>query len=474
MTTRMRLLGTCAGLLLASVGVSARATEPSLPATAPAVAAPHALEDQIIAVSRRVTPAVVHVEAIVRVNDRRRQVTGSGLVARADGLILTNHHVVDRALKVEVRIPGRKGSLDAEVLGSDAQTDIAVLRVHASEPLATVTFGRATDVRVGQWVLAVGNPYGLDGTVSLGIVSAKGRNLEVPHLINDFIQTYAMIDRGSSGGPLVDLAGRVIGINSRGQGRGIGFTIPVDTVLQVMHEIEHGGVQRGWLGVSVQPLDRDLADYLGLGNTTGVFVTGVSQGSPAARAGLREGDLITAIARQAVEAEKDEDLAIFQRQVAALAPGKKVRVRILRAGHARALTAKIGIQPHVEPVLGESDLGFQVQEITERRYRAERLQTRAGAYVSFVASGSPAAEAGLFRGDVVVRVDELPVKDVAGFRRAMQKVHARNRVLLRARRGSDLMLLLVRRSAPPATPEDTRAADQAADGGKAATDGPAS
>ena len=130
-------------------------------------------------------------------------------------------------------MPGRKGRYEAEVLGADKQTDVAVLRIRPERPLPEARFGRIDDVRVGQWVLAIGNPYGLEGTVSLGIVSAKGRNLEIPDLINDFIQTDAMIDRGSSGGPLVDLEGRVVGINSRGQGRGIGFTIPVDTVLEV-------------------------------------------------------------------------------------------------------------------------------------------------------------------------------------------------------------------------------------------------
>src|SRR4030095_4758136 len=181
------------------------------------------LEDRIIAVSEQVKPSVVFVQAIVRVNDRKTEVTGSGVIASAEGLVLTNYHVVERADKVEVTVQGRKQPYPAEVLGNDKQTDLAVLRIKPEAPLPAAHFGKIEEVRVGQWVLAIGNPYGLDGTVSLGIVSAKGRNLEIPELLNDFIQTDAMIDRGSSGGPLVDLEGRVVGINSRGQGRGIGF-----------------------------------------------------------------------------------------------------------------------------------------------------------------------------------------------------------------------------------------------------------
>ena len=221
------------------------------PATDPASAdpaPPHTeLQERIIEISEMVTPSVVHLVAIIKVNDRRRQVTGSGLIVDADGLILTNHHVVEKAEKVTVLVPGRKQKYPATVVGTDKQTDIAVVRIEPESPLPPASFGASEEVRVGQWVLAVGNPYGLEGTVSFGIVSAMGRNLQIEGILNEFIQTDAMIDRGSSGGPLVDLDGRVIGINSRGQGRGIGFTIPIDTALEVMRKIEGGGIERGWL-----------------------------------------------------------------------------------------------------------------------------------------------------------------------------------------------------------------------------------
>jgi S1-C subfamily serine protease len=335
------------------------------------------------------------------------------------------------------------------VVGADKPTDVALLRIEPRAPLPPVELGAAADVRVGQWVLAIGNPYGLDGTVSLGIVSAKGRNLEVPDLLNEFIQTDAMIDRGSSGGPLVDLEGRVVGINSRGQGRGIGFTIPIDTAVEVMAEIEKGGVARGWLGVAVQPLDRDLAAYLGIPDATGVILNGVTAASPAADAGLRPGDVVTALDGTPVEAEQAEDLGGFQRRVAAFPPGAKVAVALLRDGRPRTVSVRLTAAPKVEPADAEADVGFQVQEITENLFRDARLDSRRGAYVTFVESGSPAAEAGLQPGDVVERVDESEVDDLDDFRRAMAGVSGRPRFLLRARRGSDLMFLLVKRGARP-------------------------
>src|SRR5262245_3047475 len=405
----------------------------------------HALEDRIIKISERVKPSVVFVQAILRVNDRKSEVTGSGVVASPDGLVLTNHHVVERAEKVEVSVSGRKQPYRAEVLGNDKQTDLAVLRIRPEQPLVAARFGRVEDVRVGQWVLAIGNPYGLDGTVSLGIVSAKGRNLEIPELLNDFIQTDAMIDRGSSGGPLVDLEGRVIGINSRGQGRGIGFTIPVDTVLEVLAQISDGGVERGWLGVAIQPLDRDLAAYLGIAETTGVIVNSVADGSPAAGAGVRAGDVLTGFAGHAIEAEKEEDLGDFQRLVARTAPGTRVALQLLRDGKPQTVEAKLATQPKVEPAEADSDLGFQVQEITENLFRGQRLATREGAYVSFVTGGTPASEAGLSQGDVVVKIGTHPIQSLDDFRSASAEAEGEERVLLHAWRGSDLRLLLLKR-----------------------------
>jgi serine protease Do len=405
------------------------------------------LQARVIEIAQRVTPSVVHVEAIVKVNDRRNEVTGSGVIVSDDGRILTNHHVVEKAEKVTVTVPGVKGKIPATIVGTDKQTDLALLRIAPATPLAAAALGRSADLQVGQWVLAVGNPYGLDGTVSLGIVSAKGRNLGIPDLINDFIQTDAMIDRGSSGGPLVDLDGRVVGINSRGQGRGIGFTIPVDTALDVMRQLDNGGIARGWLGVSVQPFDRDLAAYFAAPERTGVVVSSVAPRSPAAKAGIEAGDVIVSFAGTTVEAENEEDLGSFQRVVARVAPGQSAPVLLWRGGVERTVEVTLAEAPKAEADEVESDVGFHAQEITETLVRTERLGTRKGAFVSFVASGSPAAEAGLEPGDVIRRVETRAIANLADLRAALAEVETLARFLVTAERGEETRFVLIRRGA---------------------------
>jgi serine protease Do len=403
------------------------------------------LQARVIEIAQRVKPSVVHVEAIVKVNDRRNEVTGSGVIVGADGRILTNHHVVEKAEKVTVTVPGVKGKIPARIVGTDKQTDLALLRIEPPQSIAVAALGTSADLQVGQWVMAVGNPYGLDGTVSLGIVSAKGRNLGIPDLINDFIQTDAMIDRGSSGGPLVDLEGRVVGINSRGQGRGIGFTIPVDTALEVMKQLDEGRVERGWLGVGIQPFDRDLAAYFGVPDETGVVVSSVSPRSPAAKAGIEPGDVLTDFDGVPIEAEKEEDLGEFQRRVAGVGPGQSATIALRRNGTQRTVQVTLAEAPRVEADEFESDAGFHAQQITETVVRIHRLATRRGAFVSFVASGSPAAEAGLETGDVIRRVEGQEIADLDALRGALAGVADRERFLLTAERGEELRLILVRR-----------------------------
>jgi S1-C subfamily serine protease len=425
-------------------------------ACAAAARAPHEeLERRIVAVAERVKPSVVHVEAIVKFNDRRSQVTGSGVIVDPQGSILTNEHVVDNAEKVTVSVPGSKRKYPARIIGMDRQTDIALLRITPEAPLAAATLGSGDDVQVGQWVLAIGNPYGLDGTVSFGIVSAKGRNLEVPDLLNDFIQTDAMIDRGSSGGPLVDLDGRVLGINSRGQGRGIGFTIPIDVVREVMEQLEAGGIERGFLGITLQPLDRDLADYFGIPDTTGVVVNGVLDDSPAAAAGLLPGDIITHFAGTAVEAEKVEDLGAFQRLVASVEPGRAAALVIVRGGLRRDASIVVGTQPKLDAAEAESGIGIHVQEITANLVRDHRLDSAAGAFVVHVVRGSPAREAGLRVGDVIVRIEERRIDDLEDFRREIGRVAAAPRFLITARRGEETKFLLVKPGMRPLDEDST-------------------
>jgi serine protease Do len=438
----------------------------------PAAPAHEELERRIVEVAERVKPSVVHIEAIVKFGDRRSPVTGSGVIESEDGRILTNHHVVDRAEKVTVSVPGRRRKYPARILGTDAQTDVALLRIEPEAPLSAARFGEAGPLRVGQWVLAVGNPYGLDGTVSFGIVSAIGRNLEIPGTLNDFIQTDAMIDRGSSGGPLVDLDGRVVGINSRGQGRGIGFTIPIATALDVAKRLEQGQLERGYLGITMQPLDRELADYFGIPEATGAVVNSVVEGSPAAKAGIAPGDVVTRFDGVAIEGEKEEDLGDFQRLVAGTRPGQEISLEILRGRKPRTLELHVGTQPRIDPAEEETEAGFHVQELTPNLIRENRLSTDRGAFVHFIVRGSPASEAGLLVGDVIERVESHPVEDLDDLREAMAEAERKPRFLVVARRGEETKFLLLKWG-PHAAPDEPEEPSGPADAGPAALPGAA-
>ncbi len=293
-------------------------------------------------------------------------------------------------------------------------------------------------------MIAIGNPYGLDGTVSLGIISAKGRDLRADNLLNDFIQTDAMIDRGSSGGPLVNLKGEVLGINSRGQGRGIGFTIPINTAKRVVSDLlAEGRIARGYLGVSIQPLDRELARYWELPLIHGVIVNGVVDDSPAAEAGLAVGDILLRFDGEEIRAEKDEDLGQFQRLVAGSVVGKKVKIDVLREGERETLKATLGVQPKVVPDEEETDFGFTVQEVTDKLFRLHRLETRDGVLVSFVERGSEAEEARLGTGDLIQRINAKPVSDIESFREVMAALVPDAPFLIEARRGDNVRFVLI-------------------------------
>lgn len=405
------------------------------------------LQARIIRVSERVTPSVVHIEAAVKLNNRRNLVTGSGFLMDPNGVVVTNEHVVERAEKVSVIVPGRPGRYLAKVVGMDKQTDLAVLKISPREgekPFPITKLGDSDRIRVGEWVIAIGNPYGLDGTVSLGIVSGKGRDLRTDNLLNDFIQTDAMIDRGSSGGPLINLQGEVLGINSRGQGRGIGFTIPINTAKRVVADLlGEGHIARGYLGVAIQPLDRELATYWDLGEVHGVIVNGVLDDSPAAKAGLEVGDILLRFDGHELRAEKDEDIGEFQRLVAGTKVGTEVRLDVLREGSRETLKARLGVQPKVVPDEEETQFGFTVQEVTAKLFRLHRLETRDGVLVSFVERGSEAEEAGLGPGDLIQRINQKPVAEIESFREAMRSLIPDTPFLIQARRGDNVRFVLI-------------------------------
>jgi serine protease Do len=432
-------------LLLALVGCGH-----SWPARADAL---DALQARIIEVSRRASPSVVHIEAAIRENNRGRLVTGSGFIIDPAGTVLTNWHVVDKARRVFVVVPGRPGRYPAQVVGTDKQTDLAVLRIapQRGETLPASRLGDSDALTVGEWVVAIGNPYGLDGTVSLGIVSGKGRDLPAEQILNDFIQTDAMIDHGSSGGPLLNLRGEVVGVNSRGQGRGIGFTIPINTAKRVAQQLlGDGRIARAWLGVAVQPLDRELAGYWGMPDVQGVLVGSIMPGSPAEASGLAVGDIVTALDGVALAAEKEEDLGDFQRRISLLDVGHTAQLRVRRGERELDLVARLAPQPKVVPDEEETDFGFTVQELTEDLRRQYRLKTSDGVLVSFVELGSEAAEAKLLAGDLIVRVDGQPVDTLVDFRGALGGLRAGRAFLLTALRGDDTRFVLIQPGKPAA------------------------
>ena len=352
----------------------------------------------------------------------RAEGVGSGFIIDASGLVVTSHHVVKGADTVTVTLhDGRK--LEARVAGADPKTDLALLEIEAGEALPTVGFGDSDATRVGDWVVAVGSPFGLGGTVTAGIVSARGRDIgSGPY--DDYLQLDAPINRGSSGGPLFDRGGRVIGVNSAifsptGGNVGIGFAIPANVAGPVVESLRTGGrVDRGWLGVTIQHVDETLAEALGLDEAKGALVASVMADGPAARAGLRPGDVIVSFAGRPIDAMKD-----LPRIVAELDSGTEAEIGIRRDGGLETLVATIGVQAQEGASLATApaaDDGGDAPRLGVA-LAARGEPGKAGVSITGVVPGSPAARAGLRPGDVIVRAGSQAVSgpgEVAGAVRA--------------------------------------------------------
>jgi serine protease Do len=344
----------------------------------------------------------------------RMQGAGSGVVISPDGYILTNHHVVEGAKEVMVTMADKK-EFEAGVVGTDPKTDLAVLKIEAKEHLPVAVLGNSDDLQVGDWVLAIGNPFGLSNTVTSGIVSAKGRVIGAgPY--DDFIQTDASINPGNSGGPLFNMAGEVVGINTAivPQGQGIGFAIPANVAKPLIPQLESKGeVTRGYLGVSIQSLSPELAKALKLSDRKGALVAEVVSGSPADEAGIRRGDVIVAFDNQ-----KIEDSRALSAVVARTGVGRPVTVTVRRDGEERELPVRVGLLPSekkrraTEPKPEDARLGLQLQDVSPPVARQQGLSADRGALVVDVRDGSPAERAGLREGDVIVEVNHRPVKSV--------------------------------------------------------------
>ena len=369
---------------------------------------------------------------------------GSGFILSSDGYILTNNHVVDGADTVTVRLQDRR-TLKAKVVGTDPNYDIAVLKVDAGG-LPAVSIGDSRTLKPGQWVLAIGSPFGLDYTVTQGIVSAVGRNLgsgDQPY--TSFIQTDVPINRGNSGGPLFNLQGQVVGINSQiysntGGYLGVSFSIPIDVAMNAVQQIKtHGYVTRGQLGVQVKGVDSDIAKALKLDSAQGAIVADVSDGSGAAKAGIQAGDIILGYNGQPIR-----DAADLPPLVGMTKPGSRVPVEILRQGKKQTLQVTIGEVPHGKagasgndqsPVQsGSAALGMSVRGIDPDMRQQLDLPAGEGVVIGDI-TGPVAARAGLQPGDVILRVNQQKVGSVAAFHAATRDAKPGDTVLLLVRRG---------------------------------------
>jgi serine protease Do len=378
--------------------------------------------------------------------------TGSGVIVSADGSVLTNHHVIDGADKITVRMQDGK-TFDAKVVGSDPPSDLAVLKIDAAS-LPFLTLGNSDSVRVGDIVLAIGNPLGIGQSVTAGIISAKGRRTGLSDgSFEDFLQTDAPINRGNSGGALVNLAGELIGINSQilssGQGGGsigIGFSIPSNMAKTVMEQlIQNGKVRRGQLGVNIQNITEDVAKSLELKDTKGVLVSNVRQGSAADKAGIKRGDIIVAI-----NGEKVEDGNVLRNKVAGTMPGTDIKLTVIRDGQEQQFTAVLdefntedakkenqqdGDNP-ANPSKPSGKLGLDLKPLTPDE--AKKLQLPDGTSGLLVTDTDPdgaAAEEGIARGDVILEVNRQPVETLEEMQTALDKSGDRPILLLVARRG---------------------------------------
>ncbi len=369
---------------------------------------------------------------------RKERSLGSGFIISADGYILTNDHVVDGADEIKVRLADGR-TFSGTVEGVDSKLDLALVKIDiGDEKLPVAALGESENLRVGEWVMAIGNPFGLEQTVTVGIVSAKGRVIGAgPY--DDFIQTDASINPGNSGGPLFNIRGQVVGINSAivAGGQGIGFAIPIDAAKAVLPQLhETGHVVRGWLGVTVQTLTKELAASFGLKNTRGALVTEVTAGSPAAKAGIERGDVILAVNGQQLESMND-----LPKQVAALPVGRPATVTVFRDGKTRKVTVEIGALDEDQPQPKgdgntEKTLGLTLGDISPEAMRYYGLEGDRGALVTAVQTGGPAAEAGIRPGDLIIEAGGRPVAN-ADELRAMTG---------QAKSGQALRLLVQRRN----------------------------
>jgi len=380
-------------------------------------------------------------------SERRTNALGSGVIINEQGLILTNSHVIEKAEDIKIKTNAGK-EYDANIIGQDPKTDLALIKVEPAEGFPPpAPLGNSDAIQVGDWVMAVGNPFGLGNTVTSGIISAKGRIIGAgPY--DDFLQTDAAINPGNSGGPLYNMRGEVVGISTAivAEANGIGFAIPINVAKALLPQLEKGKVIRGYLGVSIQNITPELAKGLNLELEKGVLVADVIEGGPADNAGVQRGDVIVSLQGQSIE-----DIHELTRMVANLPPGTKAKVEVIRNGKTQTIPVELGTMPQEQPQTAQQEpeqekgpWGLTVADLTPSL--AEKFghpSDEAGVVIVDIAAGSPAAESQLEIGDLIIEVNRRQIANVEEFKEAVAKAGA-SMVLLINHEGRTLYVPLTR------------------------------
>jgi serine protease Do len=379
--------------------------------------------------------------------DTLRTALGSGFIIDQKGLVLTNNHVVENADKIIVKFTDER-EFSAKVVGRDARTDLAVLQIsNGGESFAVAPLGDSGDLEVGEWVVAMGSPFGLDNSLTAGVVSAKGRHIGIGPYDN-FIQTDASINPGNSGGPLVNLRGEVVGINTAifsrtGGNLGIGFATPINLAKEIVPElINHGKVTRGWLGVSIQRVTPEVGELLGVEKSRGALITSVVEGSPAADAGIKPGDVIVEFDGDNIEQANELPALVARADV-----GDTAELTLLRAGRQISATVKIGELKDQEIIAAapkSGALGLTVQNLTPQIAEGLGVKHMDGVVVTAVRQRSAAAEAGLRRGDIIIELNRNSISNTDDFQRLVKAAESESNLLFLIRRGERNFFLALR------------------------------
>jgi len=378
----------------------------------------------------------------------RQKGLGSGFIISKDGFIVTNNHVIEKANDIEIILESGK-KYQAQIIGKDPKTDLALLKIEPEEDLPAISFGRSDVLDIGDWVIAIGNPFGLGHTVTAGIVSAKGRSLGLGSY-DDFIQTDAAINPGNSGGPLFNLDGEVVGVNTAifARAQGIGFAIPAAIAVNIIDQLRSNGkVVRGWLGVLVQQITPEIAESLGLQETKGALVADITPDGPAEKAGIKRRDVIIGF-----DDTEINEMSQLPKSVAATPPGTKSEIILLREGKKKKISVLLGQLPELiakKPKIKakkdvENDLGLAVQEISPIIQKRLNLQDSQGVIIVNVRRASPAWNAGLRKADIIVEINKKEIKDIEEYKNIINKIKQDQSLLFLVRRNQNTIYVALK------------------------------